>query len=114
MSRLIRLVVAGCGLIMLLGWLSQQLQLQDTRAGEGGSVAVPVGLVVLVIFFGIGLFARLFGAGATANPEQRRREARLRTAVRRPVEVDRRGGAWEHGDFGGGVDGHDADEEGPE
>lgn len=107
-NRLARLVIAGCGLILLLGWLSQQLQRLDTRAGEGGSVAMPIGLLLLMVVFGIGVLARLFGAGA-ADPERRRREARLRTLVRRPVEIDRRDGEFRHD--AGGADGHNGEEE---
>lgn len=108
MNRLVRLVIAGCGLILLLGWLTEQLQRLDTRAGEGGSVAMPIGLLLCMGVLGIGVLARLFGAGQ-ADPERRRREARLRTQVRRPVEIDRRDGEFHHD--AGGEDGQDGEED---
>lgn len=108
MNRLVRLVIAGCGLILLLGWLTEQLQRLDTRAGVGGSVAMPIGLLLFLAVIGIGMLARLFGAGA-ADAERRRREARLRTLVRRPVEIDQRDGEFRYD--AGGADGHDGEEE---
>lgn len=108
MNRLVRLVIAGCGLILLLGWLTQQLQRLDTRAGEGGSVAMPIGLLLCMGVLGIGMLARLFGAGRS-DPERRRQEARLRTQVRRAVEIDRRDVELRHD--AGGDDGQDGEED---
>ena len=39
----------------------------------------------------LGLVARGLGLGSCMSPEQRRREARQRTSVRRPVELEDEG-----------------------
>lgn len=87
MNRLARLALAGCALLVLLGWVSHWYLLWPGRFGVGG-VLPSAGVLVLMVLFGAGLLARMSGLGGARGRARLHDLARLRLTARRVAEGD--------------------------
>ena len=77
--------MGGLVLFVILGWLRSRLR-DVTLVGNGtGSGWGGFALAAVLIVFLLGVVGRLLGMGPR-TPQDKQKQARLRTSVRRPAE----------------------------